>query len=76
MSRSSARDKQHSGYFRRNDRSSTRSSSSSKASTNRDRMRCFKYKVPLHNNINAFRGSSNKLHNNICAYKIKCNEMK
>ena len=33
---------QYSGNFRRNDRSSSRSTSVSKASTNRDRIRCFK----------------------------------
>ena len=40
--RSSSRERQFSGNFRRNDRSSSRSRSGSRTSTNRDRVRCLK----------------------------------
>ena len=36
------RDRQHSDNIRRNDRNSSRSTSGSRASTNRDRFRCYK----------------------------------
>ena len=39
---------QYSGHFRRNDRSSSRSRSGSRVSTNRDRIRCFKCREYVH----------------------------